>query len=126
MNSLEQKRIEQLTAISFHRVIYYCKYVAKINVEKLNWEELDMEEEFNIRLYSESQKIAIGLFHFEKSINVQFPTVDLISIISEIINEMELNTNHSCSDAAFFVASYMRFEVNPKLRIISGIKLRRK
>ena len=82
-----------------------------------------VEEEFNNRLYSESRKIAVGLFHFEKSINDPFSTVNLISIISEIINEIEFNTNYPCSEAAFFVTSYMRFDVETGYRIITGLKV---
>ena len=126
MKLSDKKRMEKLVECTFDRVIYYCQYVAKINVEQLSAEKLDTKEYFNIRLYSVSQKIAVGLFGYEQANKRAFSDIDLITIINEIINEIDLNTNYPSSDSAKFVARFMRFEVNPKLRIISGIKLRRK
>jgi hypothetical protein len=126
MKLIEKKRMEKLVECTFDRVIYYCQYVAKINVEQLSAEKLDTKEHFNIRLHSVSQKIAVALFGYEQANKRSFSDIDLITVINEIINKIDLNTNYPSSDSAEFVASFMRFEVNPKLRIISGIKLRRK
>ncbi len=123
MNSLEKKRMEKLVECTFDRVIYYCQYVAKVNVEQLSAEKLDTKEHFNIRLYSASQKIAVGLFGYEQANKRAFSDIELITVINEIINNIDLNTNYPSSDAASFIASFMRYGVDPNMRIITGIKV---
>ena len=113
MNRSERKRIEKLIELAFDRVIHYCIYVAKLDLE-VGCDEYFVEV---------SQKIGLSMSNYEKKLNTQYSDLNAISIINEVINEVDFNLNSPPSDVATFISSFVRFQVDPDMKLISGFKI---